>query len=328
MKTKAIEFVSKNNAVFTEKEVGKLKDTDVIVNLSYTTISNGTEKFALTGNYFPVRVGYSASGIVEWVGKDVTSVKVGDRVVACSGTHTKHLIRDEKQVIKVPDNVSLDAASISIIANFPLAGVRKLRAQIGESGLVVGLGILGIFAVQYMKMSGIYPLIASDPNPKRRELALKCGADFALDPTADDYIDKICHITENNMINAAVEVTGTGAGINKTLDCMAKFGRVSLLGCTRNCDFTVDYYKKIHLPGIELIGAHSGARPQTENFANYWTEREDIKTVLKLASAGRLRLGELINEVHSPVSANSVFKRLATDKDFPLCVQFDWTDIE
>lgn len=328
MKTKAIEVISKNNAVFTEKEVGELKDTDILVNLSYSTISSGTEKFLLTGNCFPMRMGYSSSGIVEWVGKDVTSVKVGDRVVTRSGTYTKHLIRNEETVIKVPDNLPLDVASMSVIAGFPLAGVRKVKAQIGESGLVVGLGILGIFTVQFMRMSGIYPLIAADPNPERREMALRCGADFALDPTADDYIEQIRCITDNNMINAAVEVTGLGSAINQTLDCMAKFGRVSLLGCTRKSDFTVDFYKKIHLPGIELIGAHSGARPLKENFANYWTENEDIKTVLRLASGGRLKMRELINEVHSPKEANAVLARLAIDKNFPLCVQFDWTDIE
>lgn len=43
-----------------------------------------------------------------------------------------------------------------------------------------------------------------------------------------------------------IEVTGQGTGLNEAHDCMAKFGRVALLGCTRNSDFSVDFYRTVH----------------------------------------------------------------------------------
>lgn len=109
---------------------------------------------------------------------------------------------------------------------------------------------------------------------------------------------------------------------------MAKFGRVALLGCTRNSDFTVDYYKKIHAPGITVIGAHTIARPNCESHPGWFTHRDDIKAVLKLCGGGRLCLENLIEETHLPTECTGVYNRLVSDKDFPVVVQFDWRNMQ
>ena len=120
-----------------------------------------------------------------------------------------------------------------------------------------------------------------------------------------------------------IEVTGIGAGLDGILDCMARYGRVALLGCTRNKDFTIDYYRKVHGPGITLVGAHTGARPQVESSGGWWTQKDDIATTLKLTEMGRIKLSDMIDEVHSPAEAPEVYTRLANEKSFPM-VQFDW----
>ena len=104
---------------------------------------------------------------------------------------------------------------------------------------------------------------------------------------------------------------------------MAKFGRVALLGCTRNSDFTIDYYKKVHGPGISLIGAHTGARPKEESSSGLWTTHDDVMAVQKLVHLNRLCLEELVEETYSPTDAPEVFRRLAEEKAFPI-TQFDW----
>ena len=75
---------------------------------------------------------------------------------------------------------------------------------------------------------------------------------------------------------------------------MARFGRVALLGCTRNKEFTIDYYRKVHGPGITLIGAQTNARPEHESHGGWWTQRDDIETIIKLTSAGRIKLAEMV----------------------------------
>ena len=117
--------------------------------------------------------------------------------------------------------------------------------------LVMGLGILGQLAVKLAAASGAAPLIAADPVESRRKAALDCGADYALNPLAADFAERVKDITHGGA-NAAIEVTGVGAGLDETLDCMAKLGRVALLGCTRDKNFTIDYYRTVSYTHLEL----------------------------------------------------------------------------
>ena len=71
------------------------------------------------------------------------------------------------------------------------------------------------------------------------------------------------------------------------------------------------------------MGAHTQARPQYESRDGWWTQRDDIETTLKLTEMGRIKLSDVIDEVHSPVKAHEVYTRLANEKSFPM-VQFDW----
>ena len=108
---------------------------------------------------------------------------------------------------------------------------------------------------------------------------------------------------------------------------MARFGRAALLGCTRDKNFTIDYYRKVHGPGITLIGAHTMARPEYDSHPGYFTHRDDIKAQLKLIAMKRINIRDMIDETHSPAECAEVYNRLITDKDFPTFVQFDWRKI-
>ena len=108
---------------------------------------------------------------------------------------------------------------------------------------------------------------------------------------------------------------------------MAPFGRVALLGCTRNSNFTVDYYRKVHGPGISLIGAHTKARPEVESYPGYFTAADDMRAVLNLCANNRLQIKDMVEEVYSPDECEDVYKRLVNDKNFPTIAQFDWEKI-
>ena len=215
---------------------------------------------------------------------------------------------------------------MSFIATFPMAAIRKTRLEMGESAMVMGLGILGMITVKLLRLAGAVPIVAVDPNPHRRKIALQNGADYAFDPFGADFAQQVKAVTGGG-VNVAIEVTGVGAGFNEALDCMARFGRVAILGCTRNSDFTVDYYKKIHGPGITVIGAHTIARPSVESHPGYFTHRDDIAAVLRLVAGGRLVLEDIVAETHAPTVCEEVYRRLVFERDFPIAVQFDWRSI-
>lgn len=334
MKRKQIIFTEINKAELVENEYKEPAPHEVVVETAVSTISCGTERANLTGDpnvccgrsyevIFPRIPGYSSAGTIVAVGSAVKNVKVGDRVAAYYANHASYVTLSASCVEKLPDDVSFETAAMSFISTFPMAAVRKTRVEMGESAIVMGQGILGLIAVKLLRVAGAVPIIAADPNPARREIALKNGADYALDPLAEGFADEVKRLT-NGGANVAIEVTGVGAGLDEALDCMAKFGRVALLGCTRNSDFTIDYYKKVHAPGITLIGAHTGARPDRESHGGWFTHNDDIKALLKLCHGGRLTLDNLVEETHSPTECGDVYYRLATDKKFPIVVQYDW----
>ena len=331
MKVKQIVFTKPGTAELLEKEIDAPKAGEVQVRLAVSTISSGTERANLVGDpnvgpnsagavVFPRVLGYSSSGVVEAVGENVSDFKVGDRVAM--STHTQVLNVNRDCVYKLPDNVSFNDGALLHISIFPLAAIRKCRLEIGESAIVMGMGVLGLVAIPLLKAAGAVPVIAVDPVPEKREKALAVGADYALDPFAEDFAKTVKEITGGGA-KVGIEVTGIGAGLDGILDCMARFGRVALLGCTRNKDFTIDYYRKVHGPGITLVGAHTQARPQYESANGWWTQRDDIKTTLMLTEMGRIKLSDMIDEIHSPVEASEVYTRLANEKSFPM-VQFDW----
>lgn len=339
MKCKQIVFTEKNKAELLTVDLKEPAPNEVMVETMFSTISCGTERANITGDpnvnaggasgvVFPRTLGYNSTGIVVKKGADVKSVDIGDRVVVYWGQHKSYNTVPEENVVKIDDDsISFETAAMSFISTFPMAAIRKTRLEMGESAIVMGLGILGMIAVKLLRAAGAVPIIAADPNPKRREIALKNGADYAFDPLCEDFAENVKNVTGGG-VNVAIEVTGVGAGFNEALDCMAKFGRVALLGCTRNSDFTVDYYKKIHSPGITVIGAHTLARPNLESHPGWFTHRDDIKAVLKLCSCGRLCLENLIEETHSPTECPEVYNRLIFDKNFPVVVQFDWRNMQ
>lgn len=337
MKCKQIVFTEKNKAELLVVDVNEPAPNEVMVETMVSTISCGTERANITGDpnvnafgasevVFPRTAGYNSAGIVVKKGADVKNVDIGDRVVVYWGQHKKYNVVPEENVVKIEDeSISFETGAMSFISTFPMAAIRKTRLEMGESAIVMGLGILGMVAVKLLRAAGAVPVIAADPNPARREIALKNGADYAFDPLCEDFAENVKKVTGGG-VNVAIEVTGVGAGFNEALDCMAKFGRVALLGCTRNSDFTVDYYKKIHAPGITVIGAHTIARPNTESHPGWFTHRDDINAVLKLCGGGRLCLENLIEETHSPDECPEVYNRLIFDKNFPIVVQFDWRE--
>lgn len=319
-----------------EVDVPQLGENDVLVKIERSSISAGTERANLIGDpsvsgasapkvKFPRTVGYSSAGVVVAIGEQVTRVKVGDRVACMDSKHAQYWRMPETKVFVLPDSVSMGAAALTYISIFPLAAVRKCRVEIGESAMVMGQGVLGQIAVQILRAAGATPIIAVDPVEKKRQQALTLGADYALDPFAPDFAETVKNLTRGG-VNVCIEVTGKGQGLDMALDCMARFGRVALLGCTRNSDFTIDYYRKVHSPGITLIGAHTNARPKQESHGGWWTALDDAEAIIRLLATGRLDFDCLIEEVHPAADGVAIFDRLAKSPAFPV-VQLDWTEM-
>lgn len=338
MKAKRIVFTAPCTAELLDFEIpDEIPAGKVLVKTEISTVSPGTERAVISdapncGGYkdhvFPRRSGYSSAGYVVKVGSAIKSVKEGDRVIVFWGSHSQYNLVPEYNVVKIEDdNISLEEAAVAFISTFSLAAIRKCRLEIGESALVMGCGLLGQFAVRLLRAAGAAPIIAVDMIESRRKEALDNGADYVFDPTEEGFADKVKALTGGG-IKVGIEVTGVGAGLDETLDCMARYGRVALLGCTRDKNFTIDYYQKVHSPGITLIGAHTRARPEVDSAPGWFTQRDDIKSVLNLLSCHRIDFKHIIpKDPYSPADCQSVYDKVINDRSFPTLAQYNWTKI-
>ena len=133
--------------------------------------------------------GYSASGVVVAVGKNIRDIKAGDRV-ACAGAQCAHhaevISVPRNLAVLIPDGVSYGEAAPVTLGSIAMQGVRRANTTLGECFVVIGLGVIGQITVQLLKASGC-KVIASDLDKSRIEMAMKHGADMGLHP--DDGVD-------------------------------------------------------------------------------------------------------------------------------------------
>ncbi|MEX2606115.1 MAG: zinc-binding alcohol dehydrogenase [Kiritimatiellia bacterium] len=301
----------------------------ILIETDYTLISPGTERDGLlnrtnTRGAFPRYPGYSAVGRVLSVGEGVTDLTVGDRVVAYHSPHASHSVKKRRDVVRIDsDTLESEIAVFSIIAAMSLQGVRKLRPELGESVMVMGLGLLGLFATQFARLAGGLPVIALDFSEARRTLALSLGADHAFSPEEADLTATIKELTGNG-VNAVAEITGAPAAVKQAFGFMAPMGRIALIGCSRTPTTEVDFYNDVHKPGVTIIGAHNFARPAGDSHPGYWTLQDDLKTLLRLFAAKRLHAAPLISEIVTPDAAPKVYQRLLGEPTNPPGILFDW----
>lgn len=341
MKNHHIIFTKPYTAEVVENELdAALEDDQVLVRTEYTAVSAGTERdnlknepnlYSLTMDAdppYPRHFGYSGVATVLQTGPRCKRLREGDRVVVYFGTHSKYAIWPESKLFPLLyDDIPLDIAALLVIAAFPAEGVRKTRLEFGESAMVTGLGILGLMAVQLCRIAGAAPVIAVDPNPQRRALALQTGADYALDPLEAGFFDQVLDLTFGKGVQAAVDAAGNASATVQALTCLGRFGRVSLLGCTRRHG-EYDLYHLVHGKGAHILGANNWARPEHDSQPGNWTAEDDIFALQKLIHSGRLNLSPLVSEIHAPQDAPQVYDRLLNDKDFPIGVLYNWSLID
>ena len=333
MKTKAIVFVAPGKAELMERELNEnLARDQVLLKTECTLISPGTEFANLSGNTnrgnqspFPSVLGYSAVARVLAVGSEVTTLKAGDRCLCYHSKHSNYQKMPETDLVRIEDDdLPSEEAVFCVVGCMGFQGVRRCRPEFGESLMVMGLGLLGQFAVQTAHLSGCMPVIALDFIEARRKIARELGADAAFAPDDPELKSKVLELTGGRKCDSVVEVTGNPQAVVQGLELTARFGRISLVGCNRTPTEKIDFYNLVHRPGISVLGAHNMARPRDDRRPGVWTMKEDMATLLRFMSAGRLDSRKLLTMVADPAEAPGIYERLYARDPGLLGVVFDW----
>jgi threonine 3-dehydrogenase len=123
----------------------------------------------------------------------------------------------------------------------------------GSTVLVLGCGPIGCFAVGVARAAGASLVIASDFNPRRRELARAMGAQVTLDPGHDDVLARIRELTGDNGVDLVCEMSGHPDGHATAFAAARLGGRVNLLGTPSRTTDT-DFARDVIFKGLTLYG--------------------------------------------------------------------------
>jgi 2-desacetyl-2-hydroxyethyl bacteriochlorophyllide A dehydrogenase len=184
------------------------------------------------GSAFPTRLGYEWVGLVREVGADVAAPRVGERIhVTLPHRETQTFAAAGPTAppwISLPDELSVERATLLQSTAIALQAVRDAAIATGGRVAVFGLGTFGLLAVQLARLDGAGFVVGVDPLASRRELALACGADLALDPRACDVGLQLKR--SGREVDVAIEISGRYEALQQALRCVRVAGLVVAAG--------------------------------------------------------------------------------------------------
>lgn len=310
---------------------------DVLVANRVSAVSGGTERRMLYGRPgdvrehapdFPVQgaFGYLAAGDVIEVGRDVRGIEPGDRV-SCGrvwGAHRELLDTDAGSVIRIPDKMSYLEAAASYWAVPPMAGILAGRPRFYSDTAVIGLGPLGLCAVQMLLMSS-RRVAAVDLVASRVDVARAFGA-IAIDGSAVDPTEAITDVIPEGP-EVVVEASGTQAGLQLALDIVKPRGRVALVGVPPPLR-DLDLFWPMQIKGIKLVPLHRESEASPQGGGAGSPRRTYLPDVLDMITRGRLDIEGLTSWVVSPESGPEAMALLHHHPDLVLGTAFAWDENE
>ena len=308
------------------------KDDEVQVRMVSTLVSAGTERAWTLGRpnalpEYPYIPGYCCAGWVENVGKAVTHFQKGDRV-ACYAVNVGH--REignipEYRTVHLPDNVSFDYGAFTSLGQTSLQGIRKCKIELGETSAFLGMGIVGILALEFAKLNGCVNTIALDPVDSRLHISKLCGADHTVNNSDPEWRKAYTHITGGNGAAIVVDNTGIPSVIADACTIASPFGRICILGCPRG-ETVFDFYRLVQKKSLHVIGAHAvDSIPRYYSYPNYWTFADDADCFLRFVAADRLILDPMINDRVNFHEAEKAYRDLILNNRETLGMLIDWT---
>ncbi|MBX9622753.1 MAG: zinc-binding alcohol dehydrogenase [Gemmataceae bacterium] len=325
-----------------EVELPDPRPDQILLAAEYSAVSAGTELAVFTGTHqwlqdpkmtewkFPFRSGYSAAGRVLKVGKDFPGgFEEGDRV-AFPGNHASAELltvgQERCRVWKLPDNLSFEKAAVAVIARYGLGAAVRVGLTLGRSAAVLGLGIIGQFALRCLLAAGASPVVGIDAVAMRRDAATAAGADHVIDPSAGDTKQQLADFLGTRGAEVVADATGVPDAIPVAMSLACDGGQVVVVGSPRGRAKEVNFYDDLHRRYIEVTGAHGNMlfEPAHTRLAGAWDIDKAQTWLLRALASGRLSLAGLVTHTIAPEGLGQAYDGLLKDKDHYLGVLVKW----
>jgi predicted dehydrogenase/threonine dehydrogenase-like Zn-dependent dehydrogenase len=251
----------------------------------------------------PLPLGYCNVGRVIAVGKGVEGFSIGDRV-ASNGPHAEYVSVSKNLVVQIPDGVSDEEASFTVIGAIGLQGIRLANPTLGETVVVVGLGLIGLVTAQLLKANGCR-VIGFDYDKIKVELARKFGIDAVNPAEGIDQVGYVQNATGNIGADAVIITASNKSNeiISQSAKMSRKRGRIILVGVIGLDISRADFYEK------ELtfqVSCSYGPGRYDEQYEQKgqdyplpfvrWTENRNFETILNAIASGSIDVKSLITE--------------------------------
>jgi predicted dehydrogenase len=276
-------------------------------------------------------IGYSAAGVVLESGDGISDLHIGDRV-ACAGAQCAHhaeVIRVPRNLaVRAPDKVDLEAASTVALGAIALQGVRRAQPTLGETFVVVGLGVIGQLTAQLLRANGCR-VIGTDLDPDRTRLALELGIDSSPDPENGSDLDHVLSCTDGLGADGVIITAATPSHdvVSSAFQMCRKKGRVVLVGDVGLNLKREDFYsKELDFFISTSYGPGRYDARYEEKGVDYppgyvrWTENRNMAEYLRLIQLGRIQVKPLMGQPFPVTEAGAAYASLQNSHPRPLIV--------
>jgi len=262
----------------------------------------------------PLPLGYCNVGRVVKVGKGVTDFKVGDRV-ASNGSHAEYVAVPQNLVAHIPDEVSDEEATFTVIGSIGLQGIRLLNPTLGETIVVVGLGLIGLITAELLQANGC-EVIGIDLDETKLKIAAAKGITTVNPKEGADVVKFV--MNETSGVGADGVVITASAKTNDIIAQAAqmsrKRGRVILVGVIGLNLSRADFYEKelnfqvscSYGPGRYDDGYEQKGQDYPIGFVR-WTEKRNFETILNALARKQIDVQSLITEEIPLAEYNKIY---------------------
>jgi len=251
----------------------------------------------------PLPLGYSNAGIVVDVGQNVSRFKIGDRVIS-NGPHAEYVLVPVNLAAHIPDSVTYEEASFTVVSAIGLQGIRLLNPTFGETVVVYGLGLIGLLTAQLLKANGCN-VIGIDLDERKINMAKSFGVEAINIAQGINPVEYVQSAT--NQVGAdGVLITASAKGdelISNSAQMCRKRGRIVLVGVVGLKLNRAEFYEK------ELsfqVSCSYGPGRYDDNYElkgmDYplpyvrWTENRNFQAILSAIAEKRIDVRPLITE--------------------------------
>jgi len=324
---KALVLEEYNKLVYKDVTDPVIRENEVLVKVMACGIC-GSDVHGLDGSTGrripPMIMGHEASGVIVKTGKEVNNWKSGDRVTFDStvyplddwytleglynlsdnrevlgvspgtykrdGAFAEYIAIPQHILYRIPEGVTFEQAAMVEAVAVALHSINISGIKTGDKCVVVGAGMIGIFIIKLLRISGASKIIAIDINPKRLEQAAKAGADYTFLSTGEKLAEEIATLTNSRGADISFEAVGKSDSVNISIDVLRKGGKVILVG---NVSPKIDFpLQKVVTRELNILGSCA--------------IRGEYEVVLDLLKSGKIYVDDQISVV-APLSDGAIW---------------------